>query len=318
MRFLNSPKISICGSRKSYLKPKFVSKNWKMKKRRIAILVHENDSEKVLKNYLIYHLSQFWQNDGHEVFFLQGTKQFIPADLIILHVDLSVVPDSYLEFAEQYPVILNGKVRDIRKSTYCTNILRPGDDWNGKVIVKTNNNAKGGPERRRAGIIRRVRNKALGALNLSPDLLLIKEADSHSSWSYPIYNQLQDVPKHYFYQPGLIVQKFTPQVENGYFCVNLLLFLGSYRSCIRIKSRNPIVKDSTAEKIEFAEKPHPGIIKLIDKLGFDYGKFDYVIHEGNAILLDANKTIGGSDVFMKNSVLKEQLKFGASAIKHYF
>ena len=27
-------------------------------------------------------------------------------------------------------------------------------------------------------------------------------------------------------------------------------------------------------------------------LGFDYGKFDYVIHEGRAILLDANSTPG--------------------------
>ena len=25
---------------------------------------------------------------------------------------------------------------------------------------------------------------------------------------------------------------------------------------------------------------------------FDFGKFDYVVHEGNAVLLDANKTIG--------------------------
>jgi len=28
------------------------------------------------------------------------------------------------------------------------------------------------------------------------------------------------------------------------------------------------------------------------KLGFDYGKFDFVVHEGRAVLLDANKTPG--------------------------
>jgi hypothetical protein len=26
------------------------------------------------------------------------------------------------------------------------------------------------------------------------------------------------------------------------------------------------------------------------RLGFDYGKFDFVIHEGQAVLLDANRT----------------------------
>jgi len=29
---------------------------------------------------------------------------------------------------------------------------------------------------------------------------------------------------------------------------------------------------------------------LRERMGFDYGKFDYVIHEGRVILLDANKT----------------------------
>jgi hypothetical protein len=28
------------------------------------------------------------------------------------------------------------------------------------------------------------------------------------------------------------------------------------------------------------------------RLGFDYGKFDYVMHEGRAVLLDANSTPG--------------------------
>jgi hypothetical protein len=29
-----------------------------------------------------------------------------------------------------------------------------------------------------------------------------------------------------------------------------------------------------------------------ERLGFDYGKFDFVIHDGQAVLLDANKTPG--------------------------
>jgi hypothetical protein len=29
---------------------------------------------------------------------------------------------------------------------------------------------------------------------------------------------------------------------------------------------------------------------------FDYGKFDYVIHEGQVLLLDANKTVGAPNL----------------------
>ena len=37
---------------------------------------------------------------------------------------------------------------------------------------------------------------------------------------------------------------------------------------------------------------HPQIRELREAMGFDYGKFDYVVRDGEAILLDANKTPG--------------------------
>ena len=40
---------------------------------------------------------------------------------------------------------------------------------------------------------------------------------------------------------------------------------------------------------------HPDIVELIKRMKFDYGKFDYVMHEGKPVLLDANKTPGGGD-----------------------
>ena len=40
------------------------------------------------------------------------------------------------------------------------------------------------------------------------------------------------------------------------------------------------------------------MVKLREQMGFDYGKFDYVIHEGKPILLDANKTVGAGTLPM--------------------
>jgi hypothetical protein len=37
---------------------------------------------------------------------------------------------------------------------------------------------------------------------------------------------------------------------------------------------------------------HPEIPELAKRMGFDFGKFDYVMHEGKPVLLDANKTPG--------------------------
>ena len=52
---------------------------------------------------------------------------------------------------------------------------------------------------------------------------------------------------------------------------------------------HPIVNASTQVRVEPIE-PDPEIARLRHQLGFDYGKFDYVIHGGNAVLLDTNKT----------------------------
>src|SRR5213079_1238108 len=38
--------------------------------------------------------------------------------------------------------------------------------------------------------------------------------------------------------------------------------------------------------------PHPEIVEARKRLNFDYGKFDYVLHEGRPVLLDTNKTTG--------------------------
>ena len=46
---------------------------------------------------------------------------------------------------------------------------------------------------------------------------------------------------------------------------------------------------------EFVE-PHPEIVRLRKAMKFDYGKFDYVIHEGQVLLLDANKTVGAPNL----------------------
>ena len=125
-------------------------------RRRIAILMHEKDGEHTIHQYVITLLADHWREDGHEVFFLFGTKRFVPADLIIVHVDLSVVPDSYLRFAARYPVAVNGRVRDIRKSTFSTGLLRPDDLWQGPVIVKSDFNYAGEPERLREHAVQAV------------------------------------------------------------------------------------------------------------------------------------------------------------------
>jgi hypothetical protein len=52
---------------------------------------------------------------------------------------------------------------------------------------------------------------------------------------------------------------------------------------------HPIVTAATCRAIE-PVAPHPEIEARRQALGLDYGKLDYVVRDGEAILLDVNKT----------------------------
>ena len=247
-----------------------------MKPRRIAILVHEADTQTGLGNPGVANLVPFWMEDGHTVIPLFGTGTFVKADLILVHVDLSVVPEKYVEFASRYPIVLNGRVRDIRKSTFSRGLLRPGDSWTGPVIVKSDRNFGGFPEAER-GIHR------LDGGGLRPHF--------KNSLEYELYDRLGDVPSDRFGSPDLVVQAFMPEMEEGRYFLRTYSFLGDRQTTQRVGSNHPIVKGLTATSFE-PVIPHPDIVALRHQMGFDYGKFDYVEQDKEAIILDINKTPG--------------------------
>jgi len=244
---------------------------------RIAILLHELDDAASYAGYAIAVLAEFWREDGHEAFPVYGTARFVPADLAIVHVDLSVVPEPYLAFARRYPIALNAGIADIRRSTYSPGLLRPGDPWRGGVIVKSNLNYHGLPEQRFA---QRERRRA----GLPPARL--------RTLRYRFFRNLEQVPARMFEDAAMVVEKFQPEREGELYCVRNLNCVGDYAGATRLRSREPVVNSNTClpglEDIE----ADPRILAVRERLGLDYGKLDYVVANGEAILLDVNKTNG--------------------------
>jgi hypothetical protein len=50
-----------------------------------------------------------------------------------------------------------------------------------------------------------------------------------------------------------------------------------------------VVKGASGTDLDFVPVDD-AIVTARNELGFDYGKFDYVIHDGEAVLLDINTT----------------------------
>jgi hypothetical protein len=247
---------------------------WRRRRqKRIVVLFHERQAPERTVFYAIHHLAEIWRADGLDVAYLFGVEEFVPADLAIVHVDLSVVPDEYLAFARRYPVAFNGRLKDIRKSNYSALRVSRDSDWAGRVIAKSNYNYAGVPER------------VLGVWE--------GPAEFAEQTDYSVYDSIADVPPGVFEDDRLIVERFVPEYEGGRYHVRTLDIVGDSYTSLRIASDHHVVSDATYAGHEEVEPPAE-LFEIRTRLGLDCGKLDYVVHDSNVTVLDVNKTVGAS------------------------
>jgi hypothetical protein len=255
----------------------------------IAILCHEAARSGYQGRFVIHDLADIWREWGFEVRFMYGTSDAIPADILFVHVDLSVVPEEYIEFASTYPVTINAGIRDIRKSVVSPNLISDKDAWAGPVVVKSDFNFGGAPERR----VENGGRWALWRMQAKFDRLFRRLGFKGGRDEYEIYDTLSAVPESRLRNDKLVVEKFRPQLIDGLYHLQIYQFLGNHWVCTRLRSKDPIVKSRNAVTAEAIE-PHEDIEQWRKSLKMDFGKLDYVVVDGEAILLDVNKTIGST------------------------
>jgi hypothetical protein len=274
----------------------------------IALIFHEHEQNRSLPSFAIWHLAEIWRREGIKVNFLLGVKKYVPADMAILHVDLTMVPQEYTDFAHRYPVALNGNLRNIKKSLISRNKVGPDDGYEGRVIVKSELNYAGQPERKLLGTpLSRLTFRIACRLPFYRSKITGPGPHFKSPSDYIIQDSSHSVPRGWFNRDDILVEKFIPEMQDGLYCLRIYHFLGNRGVCILWKSGHPIVKSSTVTKREVVEV-HPEIVKLTKSIGFDYGKFDYVMHEGKPVLLDANKTPGSANTAAFMAICPEWAK----------
>jgi hypothetical protein len=247
----------------------------------ILILTHEYD-EFANAAYLIKGLMRPWQQMGHRVRVAQGIPSTVDADVVVLHADLSVLPPDYVEFANRFPAGVNRHAVDLRKRAVSRHLVAQGDGWTGPVVAKSDLNSGGTQER--------LYNwKAFAQGRPSPC------ASPHVFTSYPIYSSPAEVPDAIWADPSLVVERFLPERDEKGYYVRFWIFLGDSERCNRICGPDPIVKGANMISLEPTTVPEE-LRAERERLGFDYGKFDFVVHEGEVILLDANRTPTGAAV----------------------
>ena len=96
--------------------------------------------------YAIDHYVSYWRSIGYEVIDHVGPHHVPDADVLVFHVDYTILPLEYRSLCERFPVVINGDLLDISRRQYSQLILTRTDVYAGPVIVKTNTNYGGWPE----------------------------------------------------------------------------------------------------------------------------------------------------------------------------
>jgi hypothetical protein len=178
----------------------------------IVVLEHEvqRHSHPV---YLSYILEREWRERGHCVLVHHGHENPPDADIAILHVDLTIIPAEYRALVPRYGRVINRSVLNIGKSTFSQCLVAPDAGWQGAVIVKTEENALGLPERRLEGLERPARLVQRLRRRLFWNSLMVPGPVRPRLRKYRIYPSLQHVPQRIWTMPGLIVEKFMPEQD---------------------------------------------------------------------------------------------------------
>ena len=241
----------------------------------VVILIEPYDVA-IWKLHLMSVLVPRWVDAKHRCILHAGPDKLPAADLAFLHVDLSVVPQEYLDAMKRYPIAVNGSIADIRKRAHSVNLVARGDPYAGRVIVKSDLNSGGKPE-----VGKRNMARSLGKLN--------GPMEDPAESQYRVYDSPAEVPAAVWDDPALVVEKFLPEQEGDTYLLRYYYFLGDAEANLVLRSREPIVKAVNTYRVDF-EPPPPEIRALRRKLGFGYGKFDYVLRDGRVVLFDANRT----------------------------
>ena len=251
-------------------------------------------------HFALVDIAEVWRGRGHGVRVVAGVPAgwdragsgWDMADACVLHVDLTRTPPAYAAFANAHAVAINGRFPDNAKRVVSTGVVTPGDGHAGPVIVKSDLNYGGVPERvmaRRTGSWLDKRAASVrGRLpwTMRPDL---------AAEDYRVFERRADVPGAVWRNPALVVERFVEERAEGMYWVRSWVFLGD-RGFVRfLGSDHPVIKAERVKVRRVADDDDPAVLPPMVRarraeLGMDFGKIDFVVGERETAVIDANRT----------------------------
>jgi len=233
--------------------------------------------------YLIARLAAIWRTEGHRV--TVGPCPRLDADVGFVHVNRTLVDAALLPDNPNGKPLLNGSILDISKRRISTNLLTADSDYRGPVIIKTDANHFG--KRERLARSKSMSGKLWLRISRRMSWRLSRELVDEE---YPILDGIAAVPDWVWSRPDLVVERFLPEKDGDEFVLRLWVFFGQEEYGVRMFSPDPMVKVRSSSHHDYLTTVPEPLREVRSRLGIDFGKFDYVMVDGEPVLLDVNKT----------------------------
>ncbi len=187
---------------------------------------------------------------------------------------------------------MNGRFKNNSKRAVSRDLVTPGDGYEGPVIVKSDLNYGGLPERmmkrRTVGLLGRQ-----GA-SLRRHLPWMLRSDINPK-DYRVYGRRVDVPRPVWWNRHLVVERYFTEQAEGMYWLRSWVFLGDRGFVRYCGSEQPVIKAELVRVRRMAgdecETDLPESVRARRaELRMDYGKIDFIVHEGVAHVIDANRT----------------------------
>ncbi|MFM8386867.1 MAG: hypothetical protein ACKOCB_08650 [Planctomycetia bacterium] len=208
-----------------------------------------------------------------------------PAPLAVVHVDLSVVPPGCTPPPGRHASTLNAAALDIRRTRYTQARLLPGDAWRGPVIVKSVLNHRGLPEhvhRRHVEAGYRWRQRLLRLAGI--------DGTARACPPYAIYRDADEVPPRTWADPDLLVERFLP----GAIAVPVVKHRWDFLLDVDVRKRSTFstlrCEPGSVLHMEPFDHVPEAVRRVRHGLGLEMGSIDFFVVDGEAFVIDANKT----------------------------
>jgi hypothetical protein len=203
----------------------------------------------------------------------------------IVHVDLTEVPETLVPSTGAYPLCLNGAVRSIHRRLYSTARIDRESVYDGPVIVKTVLNHRGLPE-----LAYRCRSDMLLRWRFRVDRLLGNPTKRQHCPEYVLYPSKEVVPDSVWRDDKLIVERFLP----GSMSLPVVKYRYDFFLDVTLHMRavyDSLLCDHTkVREVSLVDGIPDAVMEVRRNLRLDFGSIDYFLVDGEAVVVDANKT----------------------------